>query len=59
MNGMFCKPHMDSDKAEWVCKDIVGARLAKQKSGQVNHPKECGVSTLYERKRHLRISTQE
>lgn len=27
MNGMFCKPHMDSDKAEWVCKDIVGQGL--------------------------------
>ena len=56
MNGMFCKPHMDSDKAEWVCKDIVGARLAKQKSGQggiVNHSKECGVSLPYMRGKNI------
>lgn len=34
VNGLFRKPHVDSAKAEGVCKGIAGTRLAKQKSGQ-------------------------
>lgn len=55
---MFSKPHVDSAKVEWVWKNTVGPRPAKQKSskrGTANHSKDCEVSILKEKKSHLGI----